>query len=68
MASPMDTAKAYGVRRGGVPAVQYLCEEIMVMNADIVGEHGRMDDMFAPPRHDDTRMPLDAVLPLPGTS
>ena len=40
----------------------------MVMNADIVVEHGRMDDIFAAPRHDDTRMPLDAVLPLPETS
>ena len=39
----------------------------MVMNADIGVEHGRMDDMFASSRHDDTRMPLDAVLPLPET-
>ena len=39
----------------------------MVMNADIVIEHCRMDDMFASPRHDDTRVPLDAVLPLPET-
>ena len=38
------------------------------MNAEIMVEHGRMGDMFASPRHDDTRMPLDAMLPLPGTS
>ena len=39
----------------------------MVMNADIGVEHGWMDDMCASPRHDDTRMLLDAVLPLPET-
>ena len=45
--------------------VQYVCEEVMVMNAGLVVEHGRTDDIFAAPRHDYTRMLLDAVLPLP---
>ena len=47
--------------------VQYVCEEVMVMNAGTVVEHGRTDDIFAAPRHDYTRMLLDAVLPLPET-
>ena len=47
--------------------VQYVCEEVMVMNAGRVVEHGRTDDIFAAPRHDYTRMLLDAVLPLPET-
>ena len=47
--------------------VQYLCEEVMVMNAGTVVEYGRTDDIFAAPRHDYTRMLLDAVLPLPET-
>ena len=47
--------------------VQYVCEEVMVMNAGIVVEHGRTDDIFAAPRHYYTRMLLDAVLPLPET-
>ena len=47
--------------------VQYVCEEVMVMNAGTVVEYGRTDDVFAAPRHDYTRMLLDAVLPLPET-
>ena len=47
--------------------VQYVCEEVMVMNAGAVVEYGRTDDIFAAPRHDYTRMLLDAVLPLPET-
>ena len=47
--------------------VQYVCEEVMVMNAGTVVEHGRTDDIFAAPRHEYTRMLLDAVLPLPET-
>ena len=47
--------------------VQYVCEEVMVMNAGLVVEHGRTDDIFAAPRHDYTRTLLDAVLPLPET-
>ena len=47
--------------------VQYVCEEVMVMNAGRVVEHGPTDDIFAAPRHDYTRMLLDAVLPLPET-
>ena len=47
--------------------VQYVCEEVMVMNAGRVVEHGRTDDIFAAPRHGYTRMLLDAVLPLPET-
>ena len=47
--------------------VQYVCEEVMVMNGGLVVEHGRTDDIFAAPRHDYTRMLLDAVLALPET-
>ena len=47
--------------------VQYVCEEVMVMNAGMVVERGRTDDIFAAPRHEYTRMLLDAVLPLPET-
>ena len=47
--------------------VQYVCEEVMVMNAGAVVEYGRTDDIFAAPRHDYTRLLLDAVLPLPET-
>ena len=47
--------------------VQYVCEEVMVMNAGTVVEYGRTDDIFAAPRHEYTRMLLDAVLPLPET-
>ena len=45
--------------------VQYVCEEVMVMRAGAVVEHGRTDDVFAAPAHDYTRTLLDAVLPLP---
>ena len=47
--------------------VQYVCEEVMVMNAGRVVEHGPTDDIFAAPRHDYTCMLLEAVLPLPET-
>ena len=47
--------------------VQYVCEEVMVMNAGMVVERGPTDDIFAAPRHAYTRMLLDAVLPLPET-
>ena len=47
--------------------VQYVCEEVMVMNAGMVVERGRTDDIFAAPQHEYTRMLLDAVLPLPET-
>ena len=47
--------------------VQHLCEELLVMSDGTVVEYGRTDDIFAAPRHDYTRMLLDAVLPLPET-
>lgn len=44
-----------------------MCQGIMSMNAGIVVEYGRTDDIFAVPRHDCTRILLDAVPPQPGT-
>ena len=44
-----------------------MCRSIMLMNAGIVVENGRTDDIFAVPRHDYTRILLHAVLPLPET-
>ena len=44
-----------------------MCQSIMLMNADIVVEYGRTDDIFAVPCHDCTRILLHAVLPLPET-
>ena len=37
------------------------------MKAGTMIEYGRTDDIFAAPRHDYTRLLLDAVLPLPQT-
>ena len=66
-----DLREAFGVTymliSHDLAVVQYVCEEVMVMNAGRVVEHGRTDDIFAAPQHDYTRMLLDAVLPLPGT-
>lgn len=44
-----------------------MCQDIILMNAGIVVEYGRTDDIFAGPRHDYTRILLDAVPPLPET-
>ena len=44
---------------------RFMCRSIMLMNAGIVVENGRTDDIFAVPRHDYTRILLHAVLPLP---
>ena len=66
-----DLREAFGVTymliSHDLAVVQYVCEEVMVMNAGTVVESGRTDDIFAAPRHDYTRMLLDAVLPLPET-
>ena len=66
-----DLREAFGVTymliSHDLAVVQYVCEEVMVMNAGRVVEHGRTGDIFAAPRHDYTRMLLDAVLPLPET-
>ena len=43
-----------------------MCQSIMLMNAGIVVEYGRTDDIFAVPRHDYTGILLNAV-PLPET-
>ena len=66
-----DLREEYGVTymfiSHDLAVVQYVCEEVMVMNAGTVVEYGRTDDIFAAPRHEYTRMLLDAVLPLPET-
>ena len=54
-----------GRDRGEV--ARFMCQGIMSMNAGIVVEYGRTDDIFAVPRHDCTRILLDAVPPQPGT-
>jgi peptide/nickel transport system ATP-binding protein len=47
-----------------LPVVANVCEQVLVLYGGYIVEEGRVDDVFAAPRHPYTRALLDAIPPL----